>query len=346
MPSGSVTIVNTNARDLVRECLQSLNRHPYTRGSMEIVVLDNASDDGSVEMLEDEFPGVIVLTEKVRRGFGANQNRAIAASTGQLAFILNPDAVVGAGTINGLAQAMWPDERVVAAGCPTLNVDGTARQESPNPFPTPLSIYSKAFGLGKIARKYRPVTDVFDFGWLSGGAMLIDRQIFMEIGGFDESFFIYSEDVDLCRRLRASGYLFAWAPNASVVHPLPKESPEMMQRRQYELVKSELSYMRKYYGTTGQYVYRVGAALDSAIRVLVLRLPGISRVVSVHGTTTADIRGVQRARLRAVLRPHSGKGIADLAATWNSNRAQAGLPSATKHPNEVPDHENRPADPL
>jgi hypothetical protein len=227
---------------------------------------------------------------------------------------------VGAGTINALAEAMWLDERVAAAGCPTLNEDGTARQESPNSFPTPLSIYSKAFGLAKFLPKYRPATDIFDSGWLSGGAMLVDRQTFLEIGGFDESFFIYSEDVDLCRRLRASGYLFAWAPDASVVHPLPKESPEMMQRRQYELVKSELSYMRKYYGTIGQYVYRVGAALDSAIRVIVLRLPGISRAINVHGTTTADIRVLHRARLQAVLRPYSGKSIGDLAATWNSSQ--------------------------
>jgi GT2 family glycosyltransferase len=227
---------------------------------MEVVVLDNASHDGSIEMLRDEFPGVIVMAEDTRRGFGANQNRAIAASRGDLVFMLNPDAVVVAGTIDALVQALWRDKRVVAAGCRTLNSDGTVRQERPIPFPTPLSIYSKAVGLGRFVRKRRSPTDVFGDRWLGGGAMLIDRQTFLEIGGFDESFFMYSEDVDLCRRLRATGYLFAWAPHASVVHPFPEESTPMSRRRQYEIVQAELSYMRKYYGRIGRHVYRFGAA--------------------------------------------------------------------------------------
>jgi hypothetical protein len=175
--------------------------------------------------------------------------------------------------------------------------------------------------------------------------MLIDRQTFLEIGGFDESFFMYSEDVDLCRRLRATGYLFAWAPHASVVHPFPEESTPMSRRRQYEIVQAELSYMRKYYGRIGRHVYRFGAALDSVIRVLALGLPGASRVVDVHGASLSDARALHRARLQAVLWPSTGKGLGELAGTWNSRRTQPGLPRATKQgTDDVSSHEKAPGD--
>ena len=91
-PSVSVTIVNHRSRELLRACLVSLRAFPYTLGPMEIVVLDNASDDGSVEMLRDEYPEVVVLGEEIRRGYAANQNLAVASSGGDVVFILNLDA--------------------------------------------------------------------------------------------------------------------------------------------------------------------------------------------------------------------------------------------------------------
>ena len=240
-PSVTVTIVNHEAQEHLRACLQSLARHPYTLGAMKIIVLDNASDDRSLEMLRVEFPDVVVMAEQVRRGFGTNQNRAVAASSGELAFLLNPDATVGDGTIDALVATISRDRRVVAAGCRTLNADGTARQEWPAPFPTPTGIYAKAFGLGKLRRTGPLSSDIFADRWLSGGAMLVDRRVFLEVAGFDEDFFMYSEDVDLCKRLVASGHLIAWAPEASVVHPLARESSAMSQMRQREIVRAELS---------------------------------------------------------------------------------------------------------
>ena len=295
-------------------------------------MLDNASHDGAIAMLRDEFPDVVVRAESTRRGFGANQTRAIAASRGEVVFMLNPDATVEAGTIDALVQAMQRNERVVAAGCRVLNSDGTERQEGPIPFPTPVRIYAKAFGLGRFLSNRRSRTMIFGDRWLSGGAMLIDRQTFLGIGGFDERFFMYSEDVDLCKRLSATDHLFAWAPQASVVHPLPKESGTMLQRRQHEIVKAELFYMRKHHGKIGQHVYRLGVGLDSAFRVLVLGLPGISRVVRVHGANSADTRDLHLARLRAVVRPTTGEGLSELALSWNSRPTEP-TPS---HPRDPP----------
>ena len=113
-------------------------------------------------------------------------------------------------------------------------------------------MYTKALGLGKLRRTRRLPSDIVDDRWLSGGAMLIDRRAFLEIAGFDEDFFMYSEDVDLCKRLVASGRLIAWASEASVVHPLSRESSAMSQRRQREIVRAELSYMKKHHGSIGR----------------------------------------------------------------------------------------------
>ena len=105
-PSVSVTIVNHRARDLLRNCLRSLQRYPYTLGEMQIVVVDNASGDGSLEMVRSEFPEVLLRAESRRRGFGANQNRAVAAATGDVLFILNPDTEVHEHTIDRLVAAL------------------------------------------------------------------------------------------------------------------------------------------------------------------------------------------------------------------------------------------------
>lgn len=320
--SVSVTIVNHEARDHLRSCLQAVDRHPYTLGSLEIVVLDNASGDGSIEMLRDEFPDVIVVAEDTRRGFGANQNRAVAAASSDFVFMLNPDALVGPRTIDVLVQSVVDDDRVAAAGCRTVNSDGTSRQGRPIPFPTPYNVYSEAFGLGRLVQKRRPRRDVAGDYWLSGGAMLIDRQAFLDVGGFDETYFMYSEDVDLCRRLRMSGHVLAWVPQVSVEHPLPGEDMDASRRRQYEMAKAELLYMRKYYGRTGQLAYRLGAAIRSAVRIVALWLPGLSRAVNTHGRTSDDVRSLNRARIRALLWPARGSGLEDLANTWNSHRSQ------------------------
>ncbi len=320
MPAVSVTIVNHQACDHLRKCLQSIEQHPCTVGSLEIVVLDNASGDGSVEMLRNEFPDVVVLAEETRRGFGANQNRAIAASRGDLVLMLNPDATVGEGTIDSLARAVWNDERVIAAGCPVVNSDGSLRQDWPFRFPTPLSIYSKAVGVNRLLESRRSRSNTFRDRWLGGYGLIVDRREFLDVGGFDDGFFMYSEDVDLCRRLRDRGHYFGWAAHASVVHPVPTDDAALLRRRQYEIMRGELIYMRKYYGRIGQFVYRIGAAFDGAIRVVALSLPFLSRAIDIHGTSAADTRSLYFERLKAAVWPSSGEGLSDLAAQWNAGR--------------------------
>lgn len=315
--------MNHEGRELLRPCLQSLHDHPYTLGAMEIVLLDNGSDDGSVDMVRSEFPDVIVLAERTRRGFGANQNRAIAASHGDVLFMLNPDTVVQEGTIDRLAAALDWENGVVAAGGPFFNSDGTPRQDRPFPTPTPSRIYAKAVGWERFGSGPAPGTGLFRDGWLSGGACAIDRRAFERIGGFDDGFFMYAEDADLFARLRAEGFTFAWVADARVTHPLPDEPRAVSRYRATEIVRADSRYIRKHFGRTGELLYRTGIVLDAGARIVALSLPGGSRVVLLHGKSAEYHRFVHRSRIRAATRPERGTGFAELAADWNRRNAPA-----------------------
>ncbi len=318
-PSVSVTIVNHRSRDLLRACLDSLRRYPYTLGVMEVVVLDNASDDGSVEMLRDEYSEVVVLAERTRRGYAANQNRAVAASHGDVIFMLNPDAVVHEFTVDRLVEALDWDEDVAITGGPIANDDGTLRQDRPHPFPTPLGPYTKAFGLLRIRGLAQMGKQVVSDGWPSGGAYLIERGAFNEVGGFDEDFFMYAEDADLFARLVARGYLVAWVDDAIVTHPYRDEPAELRARRQAEVLNAEFQHIRKHYGRAG--LYRVGVIVDASLRIVVLSLPGLSRVVKQHGKTRSYTLQVQQGRLAAALFGDRKPRLADLADEWNRSHA-------------------------
>ena len=208
-PSVSVTVVNHSAREDLRRCLESLRRHPYTLGEMEVVVVDNASEDGSVDMLLAEYPEVVVLAERTRRGFGANQNLAVAAAGGDAVFLLNPDATVHEATIDRLASGLVTSRSLGSAGGPVVNADGSPRQGRPNRFPTPWGIYAKASGLRRLRgprrRRGNPAGT-----WASGGACLVDRAAFDAVGDFDEGLFMYSEDTDLFARMAGTGSPAVW----------------------------------------------------------------------------------------------------------------------------------------
>jgi GT2 family glycosyltransferase len=312
----SVTIVNHESRNQLRRCLHALRQNPYTMGDMEVVVLDNASQDGSVGMLRSEFPEVVVLEESRRRGFGENQNLAVAAAQGSLLFLLNPDTTINPGSLNRLVAALDSGPGVVAAAGPIYHSDGTMRQARPFPPIGAVAMFAKAVGWRRVAG--RPWEDrIFRRGWLSGGSFIIDRRAFEAVGGFDEGFFMYAEDADLFTRLADRGFSFAWVQGAGVIHPLPDESAAAIQKRAAEIVRGELHYARKHLGRTGRFFYRVAVGMDAGVRLAAFSIPGLSSAVGHHGKSADYHRLVNRARLKAALMPQRGIGLAESAAEWN-----------------------------
>lgn len=225
----TIIIVNFNAGDATRACVASaaadLDVRPW-----HAVVVDNASTDAASAQLET-LPRTTVIRNTTNRGFGAAVNQAAAMATGALVWLLNPDCIVEAGAFDALCRVLDAHPECAIAAPRLLNADGTL-QASARGEPTALTglfgrntWLTRYFPASRVARRNLPAGDLVaanvvsaPVDWVMGAAMLIRRSAFAAVGGFDERFFLYWEDADLCRRLRARGFSVRYTPGAHVVH--------------------------------------------------------------------------------------------------------------------------------
>jgi N-acetylglucosaminyl-diphospho-decaprenol L-rhamnosyltransferase len=315
----TVTIVDHNHGAWLPACLRSLEDHPYTLGPFDVVVVDNASEDGSADEIASER--VRVLRQAVRRGFGANQNIAAAVATGDLIFLLNPDAAVGEGTLDRLASALESHQTAVIAAGPVIEADQPPSR--PRKYPTPGGAFSKAIGIERIRRSPGQTEAVLDDAWVSGAAFMVRKDRFVEAGGFDESFFLYSEEVDLMRRLTKSGGTVAWVPDAVTTHAgktseAASTHTDMPTRTWVQFARGEMRYMRKHHGRIGEALFRVGALLDAAIRYLATFVPGLRGSMYAKGPSPAHTRAHHLTRLHTFAFPSRGDDMEAAAAAWNA----------------------------
>lgn len=247
----SIIIVSWNVRELLRACLASLPR------GAEIIVVDNASADGSADMVRADFPHVQVIANAENRGFTQANNQGLAAAHGQTIFFLNPDTVVHADALAALLAVLDGDPRVGAVGPQLRYGDGTV-QSSRRRFPTLLTALCESTPVewrwrnNPFARRYRMVdrsADVEqDVDWLVGAALLCRRVALDAVGGFDEGFFMYSEELDLCRRLRRAGWRIVYTPRAVITHFEGKSSEQVVAARHIRFHTSRVRYFRKHHG--------------------------------------------------------------------------------------------------
>jgi N-acetylglucosaminyl-diphospho-decaprenol L-rhamnosyltransferase len=228
--SVGAVIVNYNAGEHLRHCVQSLRAD----GVAEIVVADNDSRDGSERAVAEADPEVVVLRTGDNLGFGTAANRGVAATTSPYVLIMNPDVVVEPGTVKCLATALDEDPNLAAVGPRITNLDGS-RYPSARRFPDlpvaaghaflgfvwPENPFSRAYKLAD-----RDHTRAQPVDWLSGACLLVRRTAFREVGGFDEAYFMYVEDVDLCWRLWRAGWRVGYEPAATVVHTVGVSSDQ------------------------------------------------------------------------------------------------------------------------
>ncbi|MEO6121368.1 MAG: glycosyltransferase family 2 protein [Acidimicrobiales bacterium] len=221
-PTVSAAIVNYNARDALVACVASLR----AAGVGEIVVADNASTDGSEVALAAADPAVRFLAMGANLGYGAAANRAVAATGGDLVLVGNPDLVVEPDSVAVLAEVLAADEGLALVGPRLTGADGVV-YPSPRRFPGLVDAVGHAF-IGLVAprnrytRRYRMLDDdrnrAGDAEWVSGSCFLVRRTAWEALGGFDEAYFMYAEDVDLCWRARRAGWRVGFEPAARVVH--------------------------------------------------------------------------------------------------------------------------------
>ena len=228
MTGPAAVVVNYNTRDHLLRCVGSLRADGVSR----VVVVDNASVDGSREALARGEPETVLLAMTSNLGFGTAANRGVSVTEAEYVLILNPDVVVEPGTTKVLMETLERDPGVAVVGPRTENLDGSL-YPSARRFPNLVDAAGHAF-LGVVfpanpyTRRYRMLdwdhSAPGEVDWVGGSCLLVRRSAFDSVGGFDEAYFMYVEDVDLCWRLRQAGWRIAYEPGARVVHTLGASS--------------------------------------------------------------------------------------------------------------------------
>lgn len=251
----SIIILNWNTRDDLRRALQSIvDSRPCV--SVEVLAVDNASEDDSVAMVQAEFPSVRVIQNETNLGFGAGNNRGIRHASGRYVLFLNSDTIVTEGAWDSLVA--YADTRPDAGvfGPKLLNGDGSL-QLSCRSFPNLGTGFFRNTPLGRLFPKNRFTRDYMlsgwdhnsprDVDWVSGSALMIRRRLLEELGGFDEGFFMYCEDVDLCYRAHLAGAAVAYYPGAVIYHLIGRSSDLVPTRMTYEFHRSMYRFYIKHY---------------------------------------------------------------------------------------------------
>jgi N-acetylglucosaminyl-diphospho-decaprenol L-rhamnosyltransferase len=296
----SVSIVNTNSRELLLACLETLAGSPA-----EIVVLDNASEDGSAEAVRERFPDVRVLAQDVRAGFGANHNTVIRATEGRYVYVLNEDTTAGDWAFDRIVAYLDSHPRVAALGPRLVYPDGRL-QDSAWRFPTPLVSAVGLLTVGKLGVKQSGGAQPHPVDWVMGAALVLRRAALDEVGLFDEEFFLYSEEVDLQFRLRRAGWDAHYFPDATVVHHESQFSAEIPERRINEMWRSRHRYWHKHHGPFGARVAALATGGQYAVRAAAAPLAHRSaKRMLLH---TRDAWRV------------NGPGLRELADEWNGRR--------------------------
>ena len=301
----SLSIVNTNSRELLLACLDSVHQSAAAGVTIEVVVLDNASADNSAAAVRERFPGVHVIEQRFRAGFAANHNTVIRETTGRYVFVLNEDTSSHDWGFARLAAELDAHSNVAALG-PRLLYPHGRQQDSAWRFPTPLVTLASVPSLGKLgivqSRGVRPRS----VDWVMGAAILLRREALDEVGLFDEDFFIYFEEVDLCLRLRRADWEVRYFPDVEVIHYESQFSADIPERRINEMWRGRHRYWRKHHTAAGARVAALATAAQYA------------------GAAAAGLL-VRDSAYREQMRLHirnafgvDGPGLRELAEAWNT----------------------------
>ena len=214
-PKITISIVNLNGKDYLGECLASIKEIEYPMDKMEIIVVDNGSIDGSVEFIKENYPGIKIIKNSKNMGFAYANNQAAKNASGQYVAFLNNDTRVDSNWLIELLKPIYCNNITVASGSKVLSMDGKTLDFAGSMINFEGKGFQIDYGVSADKDKHNQYRY---FPFVNGGAMLINRQVFLDAGGFDEDFFAYYEDVDLGWRLWILGYKVIFSPKSIVYH--------------------------------------------------------------------------------------------------------------------------------
>lgn len=252
----SIILVNWNTCELTRQALASVFAETSSF-AFEVIVVDNASTDSSVQMIETEFPTVRLIKNADNRGFGKGNNQGLAIAKGEYLMFLNTDVIVHDRAIEKLVDYLDTHPDVMMVGPKLLNSDGSFQHASRRSLPDPLNSAAFLFGLHKLfpkarwATRYKRTSDDPDVTGpaeaLSGAAMLFRREVYETIGGFDETFFMYGEDLDFCKRVLDKNWTIHYVYTAVITHLHGSSSKKRRTKSLLNFYEAMHIYYRKHY---------------------------------------------------------------------------------------------------
>jgi N-acetylglucosaminyl-diphospho-decaprenol L-rhamnosyltransferase len=269
----SIIIVNWNTEEFLAKCLLSIKNYPPSC-KYEIWVVDNASTDKSCDFVRNEFPEISLIENKENLGFARANNQVVPLITGRYVLLLNPDTIVKPFALDRLMTFLDTHPETGAVGARLLNPDGTL-QESCYPFPTLLREIWRlfhldhflAYGIYDMSKWDRKVPRKVDV--IKGACLMVHQEIVNTIGLFDNDYFMYSEEVDFCYRLKKAGWLLNWVPEAEVIHFEGQSTQQASEKMFLQLYKGKLLFFQKHHGWLATQIYRIILIIATLCRLLI-----------------------------------------------------------------------------
>jgi len=255
-PILSVIVISWNVKKLLHRALASIYASWGESPGLEVIVVDNASSDTSVAMVQEDFPQAYLIINQTNLGYPAGCNQGLAVASGQYLLILNPDTEIIKDALATLVQYMDLHPQVGMVGPMLIYPDGM-HQSSRRRFPTLPILFLESTWLEKFTplkhiKNYYlqdiPDTITQEVDWVTGAAMLVRRGVWLQIGGLDEGFFMYSEELDWCKRIKNEGWNIMYVPQATIIHHEGKSSEQVAAERHIYFQSSKIRYTRIYHG--------------------------------------------------------------------------------------------------
>jgi N-acetylglucosaminyl-diphospho-decaprenol L-rhamnosyltransferase len=301
----SYCVVNTNGREFLRACLDAIDRTAPPDLEHEVLVLDNASEDGSADAIRELDRDIRLIALERREGKAANDSRLIQEARGEFCLLLNEDSELQPGAVAALIGALHTDRQAAVAGAQLLSPEG-------RPVPCAWRLPSVETALAGAFFLHRRVTvesggdGTRPVDWVQSSAMLVRRDAALQVDGFDSDFFVYSDETDFCKRLGDAGWRILYVPAARAIHhDQMAQDAAGAERRIVEYHRGRDRYLRKHLGPARAVLLRPLLAWPYLLRALAaLALPGHSpRRYWLHA--------------RQALWPGRGEGIREAAEAYN-----------------------------
>lgn len=320
MTDVAVSIVNTSNRELLLRCLETLEDDPGRRCSVEVVVLDNASTDGSAQAVRERFPDARVIEQPYRDGFGANHNTVTRETSSKYVYILNEDTETPPGTLDALVDYLEAHPSVGAVGPKIIGPDGLQQGSAWNLMSIPIQLVW-ALTLGQKGAVISTGNAPKRVEAVSACAVMVRRDVFEKAGMFDERYFIFSEEADMAQRFERLGSERHYLPTITTLHHGQQTTSSVPDRQINEHWRSLDLYLERWHRPWERRLLKLltglGYALATVAAEIGTRLPARVRPAAAANWNP----GIYRLHVRNSLRSTYGPGIREAAEEWNRKNA-------------------------